>query len=80
VTVSKLDKKWMNPELKNLHRRMKREFYRNQKSPKWRKLKIEFNRKKRKAVKVFVKALSQTLRPLIPDNFTKCVKKLGLWL
>ena len=27
--------KWMTPELKNVHRRMKREYWKNKKSEKW---------------------------------------------
>ena len=39
MTVSVLDKKWMNPKLKSLNRKIKREFYKNRKSIKWRKIK-----------------------------------------
>ena len=39
VMVSYLDKIFMNPELKNLLRRVKREFSKKRKRPKWRKLK-----------------------------------------
>ena len=37
VMVSYLDKKWMTPQLKNLNRKIKREFYKNRKSFKWKK-------------------------------------------
>ena len=49
IMVSYLDKKWMNPALKTLLRKIKREFYKKRKSPKWKKLKIM----KRKTVQNF---------------------------
>ena len=44
VMLSYLDKKWMTPQLKNLNRKIKREFHKNRKSPKWTKLKKEYSR------------------------------------
>ena len=38
VMVSYLDKKWNTPQMKNLNRKIKREFYKNCKSCKWKKL------------------------------------------
>jgi hypothetical protein len=37
VMVSSLDKKWMNPQLKNLLRQTQREFFKKRRSPRWRK-------------------------------------------
>ena len=51
--VSYLDKKWMTPKLKNLNRRVKREFFKNRKSPKWRNLKKQFKKLKKKTVRTF---------------------------
>ena len=36
IMVSYLDKKWMNPQLKNLLRKTKREFFKNRKSKRWK--------------------------------------------
>ena len=44
VMVSYLDKKWMTPQLKNLNRKVKREFYKRRKSPKWKKLKKQLKK------------------------------------
>ena len=64
ITISKLDKKWITPELKTLSRKIKAEFYRNGKSCRWKKLKKEFKVKKKKAITSFhsnfVKDLKQT--------------------
>ena len=54
VLVSYLDKKWLSPQLKNLNRRVKREYYKNRSSPKWRKLKKKFKVLKKKAVELFM--------------------------
>jgi hypothetical protein len=48
ITISNLDKKWITPELKSLSRKIKKEFFRNRKSSKWRRLKKEFKIKKKK--------------------------------
>ena len=42
--VSTLDKQWMDPKLKQLHRKMQREFTRNRKSQKFKILKSKFKR------------------------------------
>ena len=51
--LSNLDRKWMSPDLKQLHRRMQREFHRHRKSEKYEKLKSKFKKMKRNAVKAF---------------------------
>ena len=51
--LSNLDRKWMSPSLKQLHRQMQREFCRHRKSEKYKKLKSKFKKMKRKAVKSF---------------------------
>ena len=67
----------MTPELKHLHRRVKREYFTNRKSPKWRKLKKEFKTKKRNSVlhsnKKFVTELKQTN----PRQFYQMCKRIG---
>ena len=49
--ISSLDQKWMTPELKNLHRKMQREFFKKRKSEKYKLLKSKFKKLKRKSVK-----------------------------
>ena len=53
VKISSLDKKWMNPSLKLLHRKVQREFFKHRQSQKWRRLKGKFKRAKRKAIQNF---------------------------
>ena len=77
VTVSNLDKKWMTPELKSLHRRMKREFYKNRKSQKWKKLKKEFKRKKRKIILNFHETFVTDLKLTNPRKFYQMCKRIG---
>ena len=42
TTISSLDKKWMSPELKQMQRRIQREFFKRRKSKKWKKMKKKF--------------------------------------
>ena len=58
VMVSYLDKKWMTPYLKTLNRKIKREFHKNRKSNKWKRLKKKFKTVKRSTVKTFTQILS----------------------
>ena len=51
--ISNLDRKWFSPELKQLHRKLQREFYSNRKSTKYKRLKCKFKQMKRKAVKSY---------------------------
>ena len=53
IKISYLDKKWITPQLKQLNRKFKREFYRYGKSDRWRTLKNKFKRLKRKRIKRF---------------------------
>ena len=45
--MSSFDKEWMSPELKQIHRAMQREFYKNRKSKKHKKLKSKFKKLKK---------------------------------
>ena len=53
VKISGLDKKWFNPSLKSLHRKVQREYYKHRQSSKWRKLRRKFKKAKRKSIKSF---------------------------
>ena len=77
VTVSNLDKKWMTPEMKNLNRRMKREFYLRRKSPKWKRLKKEFKKKKRTMIIKHHKSFVTELKSTNPSKFYQMCKKIG---
>ena len=49
--MSNLDKDWMSPELKQLHRAMQREFLKNRRNKKHKKLNSKYKKLKRKTVK-----------------------------
>ena len=75
--VSYLDKKWMNPSLKNLLRKIKREFYKKRKSPKWRKLKKKFKILKRKTIQNFYSNFVCELKVSNPGKWYSMAKRLG---
>ena len=77
VRISTLDKKWMNPSLKALHRQVQREFFKNRQSKKWKKLKSKFKRKKRKAVKSFYSKFVNDLKVSDPGSWYKMAKRIG---
>ena len=78
LKISNLDKKWMTPYLKSLSRRIKNEFFRNRKSPKWKRLKKEFKAKKKKAVRDFNYKFVNELKQTNPSRFYQMCKKIGL--
>ena len=49
--MSSQDKEWMHPELKDLYVKMSKEYFKNRKSAKWKRLNVKFRREKRKAVR-----------------------------
>ena len=75
--VSYLDKKWMSPQLKNLNRKTKREFYKNRKSLKWKKLKKKFKTLKRKTIKTFYAEFVSELKESNPAKWYGMAKRLG---
>ena len=77
MMVSCLDKKWMNPALKNLLRKIKREFYKNRTSPKWRKMKKKFKKLKRKTVRNFYFNFVSELKVSNPSKWYSMAKRLG---
>ena len=76
VKVSTLDKKWMNPNLKALHRQVQREFFKNRKREKWKKLKSKFKRSKRKAVKSFYSNFISDLKQTDPRKWYMMEKQI----
>ena len=77
VMFSCLDKKWMNHQLKNLLRKTQREFFKNRRSPKWRKLKKKFKRLKRKTVQNFYENFVSDLKTSNPAKWYSMAKRLG---
>ena len=77
VSVSCLDKKWMTPQLKTLNRKIKREFYKNRKSPKWKKLKRKFKTLKKKTVRNFYANFVSELKVSNPAKWYSMAKRLG---
>ena len=77
VMFSCLDKKWMNHQLKNLLRKTQREFFKNRRSPKWRKLKKKFKRLKRKTVQNFYENFVSDLKTSNPAKCYSMAKRLG---
>ena len=75
--ISTLDKKWMSPQLKQLHRAMQREFCKNRRSQKYKKLKSKFKRMKRKSVKHFHSDFVLNLKQSDPGRWYQMAKKIG---
>ena len=77
IKISTLDKKWMNPGLKSLHRKVQREFYKHRQSKKWKKLKHRFKKLKRKSIKSFYNNFITELKNTEPGNWYKMAKRIG---
>ena len=75
--MSSLDREWMNPELKNLNRAMKREFFRHRKSQKYKQLKSKFKKLKRKTLKTFYSEFVCNLKKTDPAKWYQMAKKIG---
>ena len=74
---SYLDKKWMTPQLKNLNRKIKREFFKNRKSSKCKKLKKKFKKLKRRTVQNFYSEFVSELKVSNPSKWYSMAKRLG---
>ena len=77
VKISTLDKKWFNPSLKLLHRKVQREFYKHRQSTKWKRLKKKFKKMKRKAIKSFYSKFVTDLKQSEPGKWYKMAKRIG---
>ena len=77
VNISSLDKKWMSPTLKQLHRRMQRSFHKNRGNLKYEKLKLKFKRMKRAAIKAFYAEFVTELKSINPSKWYSMAKKIG---
>ena len=67
----------MSPPLKQLHRRMQREFVKNRQSPKYKKLKLKFKKTKRKAIKTFYSDFVTELKASDPGKWYSMAKRIG---
>ena len=74
---SSLDKHWMSPELKQLHRSIQREFHRHGKSEKHRRLKSKFKKLKKKNLRNFYSDFVTDLKKSNPGKWYKLAKKIG---
>ena len=77
IKVSSLDKGWMTPELKQVHRKVQREYSRNRKSVKWKTLKAKFKKLKRKAMQKFYEHFVTDLKETNPSRWYNMAKKIG---
>ena len=75
--MSNLDREWMSPELKQLHRSMQREFFKHRKSQKYKKLKSKFKKLKRKTVKCFFSKFVSDLKSTDPGKWYNKAKQIG---
>ena len=67
----------MTPRLKTLHRQVRREFYKNRQSQKWKKMKTKFKKLKRNAVKSFYSQFVSDLKASNPGKWHKMAKQIG---
>ena len=77
MKISSLDKNFMNPELKQLQRQTQREFYKNRKSIKWKKLKRKFKKLKKITVRKFYDSFVNDLKDTNPSKWYQMAKKIG---
>merc|ERR1712015_148148 len=77
VIMSDLDKKWMNPELKQLLRQTQRERLKKGKSKRFKKLWSKFRRLKRSAIKSNTNNVVNELKESKPGKWFSVMKKMG---
>ena len=77
VKMSNLDKKWMTPELKQIHRKLQREYYKNRKSEKYKSLKSKYKKRKRSVIKDNLRNFVTELKHTAPGKWFFMAKKIG---
>ena len=75
--MSSLDKDWMSPHLKQIHRSMQREFVKNRKSKKYLNLKSKFKKVKRNTVKTLYSGFVTDLKSINPGKWYSMARKIG---
>ena len=78
--LSGLDRKWMNPYLKQIQRAMKREYFKHRKSTKYKELKAKFKKVKRESLKTFYSNFVTNLKSTDPRRWYMMAKRLGQWI
>ena len=73
--ISNLDKKWMSPTLKQIHRKMQREFFLHRKSSKFKTLKSKFKKMKKKAIRTYYSEFVSELKLSDPGKWYAMAKK-----
>ena len=77
TTISSLDKKWMSPELKQMQRRIQREFFKRRKNKKWKKMKKKFKILRRKTIQKLYKNFVEDLKQTDPPKWYGMAKRIG---
>ena len=75
--ITNLDRKWMSPNLKSLHRKMQREFFAHRKSVKYKKLKTKFKKMKKLAIRNFYSEFVSEMKLADPSKWYGLAKKIG---
>ena len=71
------DKPWVTREIKQLDRKCKREFFKNQKSQKWQELRQKFKEKCNKAKESYYKNMVEDLKESNPSQWYAKIKRMG---
>ena len=77
VTISSLDKNWMSPDLKTLLRKKQREFVKNRKSNKWKRINKIYEKLKRKTIKNLYSNFTDELKQVNPGRWYEMAKRIG---
>ena len=77
VKMTLLDKPWFNPALKMKFNEMQKEYFKNKKSVKWKKLRKNFRSAKIKACKEFYTQFVTDMKTIKPSLYHKTAKRLG---
>ena len=75
--MSNLDKNWMTPELKQVHRNMQREYFKHRRSMKYKSLKRRYRRLKQKSIKNRLNSFVTELKQTAPSKWFSMAKKIG---
>ena len=75
--MSNLDKNWMTPELKQLHRQMQREYFKHRRSTKYKSYKRRYKKLKQKSIKNRLKNFVTELKQTAPGKWFSMAKKIG---
>ena len=77
VKMSSLDKPWFNPALKLKYSEMQKEYYKNAKSAKWKKLRQNFRSSKRKTCKELYSNFVTKMKSTQPGQYHRIAKQIG---